>query len=184
MRAELLSLALSQGFDNAEWICSEQIVLDRSFRAQCESNACGVYGKCWMCPPDIGNIDALIGEVRRYAGGILYQSIFPLEDSFDFEGMQEGGACHSARSRALDRALRSAGYAGFLHLGKGGCGACSPCAKTTGEPCRFPEKAISSLEAYGVNVSATAKSTSLKYINGVNTVTYFGLVLFKESEHA
>ena len=181
MRDKLVHLALAVGFDHAQWIDAEQIVLDRRFRQQCADNACGIYGKCYMCPPDIGDIDALMEKVKAYPGGIFYQSISKLEDSFDFESMQEGGRLHSEKSRALDNALREAGYTGFLHLSKGGCGACTPCAKATGEPCRFPEKALSSLEAYGVNVSATAKHTSLKYINGVNTVTYFGLVLFREN---
>ena len=101
--------------------------------------------------------------------------------ALDFEGMQEGGREQSRRSRLLDEALRSEGYEGYLHLSKGGCGACSPCAKVKGEPCRFPDRALSSLEAYGINVSATVKSTSMKYINGVNTVTYFGVVLFSLS---
>ena len=133
-----------------------------------------------MCPPDIGEIDELIERVRSYSGGLLYQSVFPLEDSFDFEGMQEGGRLQHQRSRALDKALKALGYKDFLHLSKGGCGNCSPCAKAKGEPCPFPEEALSSLEAYGVNVSSTVKSTSMKYINGANTVTYFGIVLFKE----
>ncbi len=183
MYDDVVSLALACGFDKAEEISAGQIVLDRSFRAQCASNACGVYGKCWMCPPDIGEIDALMEDIRRFPGGVLYQSISPLEDSFDFEGMQEGGKKHAASSLLLDQALRKAGYAGFLHLSKGGCGVCSSCAKASGESCRFPDKALSSVEAYGVNVSATVKSTSMKYINGVNTVTYFGLVLFKENNH-
>ena len=64
------------------------------------------------------------------------------------------------------------------HLGAGGCGVCDTCAKRTNEPCRFPEKAMPSLEAYGVNVSELARSAGMKYINGQNTVTYFGAVLF------
>ena len=182
MRADPASLALSLGFDRAEMIKGEQIVLDRAFRAACASNACGLYGKCWMCPPDVGKIDELMARVRCYPSALLYQSVSMLEDSFDFEGMQEGGAQHAKRSIALDEALRHAGYTDFLHLSKGGCGVCSVCAKAEGKPCRFPQKALSSLEAYGVNVSATVKSTSMKYINGVNTVTYFGLVLFKEKD--
>ena len=133
-----------------------------------------------MCPPDIGDIDELISQVKSYKRGLLYQSIFTLEDSFDFEGMQEGGREQSRRSRLLDDALRSEGYEGYLHLSKGGCGVCSPCAKVKGEPCRFPDRALSSLEGYGINVSSTVKSTSMKYINGVNTVTYFGIILFRE----
>lgn len=181
MRDELLAIVLAHGFDNAQWIPAEQIELDRSFRAMCESNACGLCGKCWMCPPDVGDIDALMVELRSYSCGILYQSIAQLEDSFDFEGMQAGGKAHSQKSLALDAALRKAGHYGYLHLSKGGCGVCATCAKVENKPCRFPEKALASLEAYGVNVSATVKHTSMKYINGVNTVTYFGLILFKEN---
>ena len=47
-----------------------------------------------------------------------------------------------------------------------------------GEPCRFPEKAFPSLEAYGVFVSKLAQACGMRYINGANTVTYFGVVLY------
>ena len=181
MQDDFCALAVSLGIDRAEMIGAEQIVMDRRFREQCASNACGVYGKCWMCPPNVGDIDALMEEARGYASALLYQSIHQLEDSFDYEGMVEGGRRHSMLSSRLDQALKSAGYSGFLHLSKGGCGVCATCAKIENKPCRFPEKALASLEAYGVNVSATVKHTSMKYINGVNTVTYFGLILFKEN---
>jgi len=41
-----------------------------------------------------------------------------------------------------------------------------------------PDRAMPSLEAYGINVSLLAKTSGMKYINGANTVTYFGAVLF------
>ena len=47
-----------------------------------------------------------------------------------------------------------------------------------GEPCRHPDLAMSSLETYGINVSELAKAAGMKYINGQNTVTYFGAALF------
>jgi predicted metal-binding protein len=56
------------------------------------------------------------------------------------------------------------------------------CAKRTDEPCRHPDLAMASLEAYGFNVSRLAAAADMKYINGQNTVTYFGAVLFKENE--
>lgn len=43
---------------------------------------------------------------------------------------------------------------------------------------RFPDRAMSSLEAYGVNVSELAVQCGMRYINGENTVTYFGAVFF------
>ena len=37
---------------------------------------------------------------------------------------------------------------------------------------------MSSLATYGINVSKLAKAAGMKYINGQNTVTYFGAALF------
>ena len=35
---------------------TRDIRFDPAFRADCERNACGYYGACWMCPPDVGDI--------------------------------------------------------------------------------------------------------------------------------
>ena len=40
------------------------------------------------------------------------------------------------------------------------------------------------MEACGVDVYNTTRETPLKYINGQNTVTYFGMVLFREGAYA
>ena len=79
---------------------------------------------------------------------------------------------------------REAGAFGedWLHLGAGGCRLCPVCAKRTNEPCRHPQDAMASLETYGVAVSELAASCGMKYINGQNTVTYFGAVLFQDAE--
>ena len=60
---ELIQKTLDLGAYKASVIDAKAIVLDRAFRAMCESNACGVYGKCYMCPPDVGDIDELMREV-------------------------------------------------------------------------------------------------------------------------
>ena len=180
MKADILSLALSVGFTNAEYIDGADVVCDPAFRDMCVVNSCGKYGKCYMCPDDIGDIHALIEKIKKYPRAVIYQSIHTLEDSFDFEGMQAGGKLHQKMSYALENKLRDAGFKGYLHLSKGGCGLCDVCAKVDGFPCRHPDYALSSVEAYGINVSATVKNTSMKYINGVNTVTYFGMVFVEE----
>lgn len=53
---------------------------------------------------------------------------------------------------------------------------CRRCAKMDQAPCRFPDQALASLEAYGVNVSLLAPQAGMQYINGANTVTYFGAI--------
>jgi len=59
---------------------------------------------------------------------------------------------------------------------------CPVCGKRTGEPCRHPQQAISSLEAYGVNVSLLAQAAGMRYTNGQNTVTYFGAVFCRKAQ--
>lgn len=44
--------------------------------------------------------------------------------------------------------------------------------------CRFSERAVSSLEAYCMNVSTLAGLCGMKYINGKDTMAYFGAFLF------
>ncbi len=78
------------------------------------------------------------------------------------------------------RLLAESGEERFLHLSGGGCRLCERCGILDGVPCRFPELALPPLEGYGVNVSATAGNIGIPYINGKDTVTYFGAVLFEE----
>ena len=170
--------ALDLGAYKASVISTSEIKLDRAFRDMCASNACGVYGKCYMCPPDVGDIDELMAEVANYDYALVYQTVSELEDSFDFEGMVDAKKRTYPLAQSMREIFKNCGIKKVLHLGAGGCGVCKSCAKQTGEPCRFPEKAMPSLEAYGFNVSALAKSAGMKYINGQNTVTYFGAVLF------
>ncbi len=175
---ELTKKALALGAYKASVIETKDIVLDRAFREMCRSNACGVYGQCYMCPPDVGDIDELMAEVGRYDYALVYQTVTEIEDSFDFEGMAEAKKKSYPLAQSMREIFADPGVSAVLHLGAGGCGVCDTCAKKTNVPCRFPEKAMPSLEAYGINVSALAKSAGMKYINGPNTVTYFGAVLF------
>ena len=151
---------------------------DRAFRDACAVNSCGKYGKCWTCPPDIGDIDTLMATLKSYRNVIVYQLISPLEDSFDFEGMVAAKKDFFALTKRVGKALSSLSAEKYLHLGAGGCGVCEKCAKEENLPCRHPSQAISSLEAYGVNVSLLAKKAGLNYINGPDTVTYFGAIFY------
>jgi len=174
----LIALTLELGAHSANIIDVKDISLDRSFRDLCTSNACGLYGQCWMCPPEVGQIDVLMEKIRQYEHALVYQTVTALEDSYDFEGMMEGKKRTYPLAQKLRKIFAQQGISTVLHLGAGGCGVCQICAKRAGEPCRFPELAMASLEAYGVNVSQLAKAAGMKYVNGQNTVTYFGAVLF------
>lgn len=153
-----------------------EIRFDPSFRVACESNACGFYGACWMCPPDVGDMQALIALARSYAHALVFQTVHSIEDSYDIEGMSRASKAHNHLIVRLRRALLREGVM-CLALGAGACGGCGECAKKRGEACRHPERAVIPLEAAGIDVVALAKTTGLPYINGKNTVTYFGALL-------
>ena len=174
---ELIDIALDAGATKATVIQVKDIVLSAAFRDICAKNSCGMYGRCWMCPPDIGDIEPLMAQVRSYRHGLLYQTISNIEDSFDIEGMQEAGKNHVWLSQRIEAFMMPV-LEKHLHLTCGGCRLCDRCAKLDGLPCRKPEQALSSMEGYGIDVYNTCKPTELKYINGQNTVTYFGIVLF------
>ena len=166
----LADLALSLGAFRASVIPVEDMETDASFRDMCARNACGMWGKCWTCPPDIGQIDVLMAELRQYSHVLVYQTVGQLEDSYDFEGMTEAGKHHNRVAQSLRTVFAEAGISDPLHLGAGGGRVCPVCARRTGEPCRHPELAMSSLEAYGIHVSRLAAKADMKYINGSNTV--------------
>ena len=174
----LTSEAMALGAFKTSIIEADKIEADRSFRDMCASNCCGMYGRCYTCPPDIGDIDTLMAELKNYDLALVYQTVTELEDSFDIEGMMEAKKMTYPIAMSLRKTFSDLGITRVLHLGAGGCGVCERCAKQTGEPCRFPHLALASLEAYGVNVSQLAQAANMKYINGQNTVTYFGAVLF------
>ena len=169
----------SSGAFKSTWIEGTKIVLSASFRASCLQNVCGAYGKCWVCPPACGAVETLMARVRSYPEGILYQTVGHLEDSYDYENMIAARRAHAALSRKIEDTLGEQFGPGRLHLSVGDCDLCKTCTYPEGLPCRFPGKALLSLEACGIDVYQTTKDTPLKYINGQNTVTYFGLILFR-----
>jgi len=153
------------------------IRFDPAFREACRANACGFYGACWMCPPDVGEICALIGRARSYARALVFQTVHPVEDSFDIEGMRRASRRHNRMIRRLRRAADGQGLDCYA-LGAGACGGCAACARREGKPCRHPDRAVVPLEAAGVDVVHLSRLAGLPYLNGKNTVTYFGALLY------
>lgn len=172
-------IALDCGAKGAQYLPGSAVITDPVFRKICKSNACGKFGRCYMCPPDIGPLDALIEQIRQFPHAVLYQSVGTIEDSFDFEGMMEVGRAHCMLSQRIRERLEGK-LPGHLHLTGGGCHLCERCAKLDEAPCRYPDAALSSLEGYGIDVYRTSLATDLKYINGENSVTYFGIILFSD----
>ena len=82
-RDVLVQAALDFGADRAALIAPSQLVCSDRFRAYCEDNVCGFYGKCWSCPPDIGDINVLIAQLRTFDHIVMYQVISLVKDYSD-----------------------------------------------------------------------------------------------------
>ncbi len=175
--------ALSMGASHAALIHVKGIVFNADFRKSCEMNRCGKYGRNWMCPPDIGNVNDLIQEAKSYPQGLVYQSIYNIEDSFDIEGMLASAEKHNRMAVLLRSEFSKIGFSRFLNLNAGGCSICSRCAKLDHRPCIHPDMVSPSISAYGIDVERLAAAAGLKYVNGKNTVTYFSLFLYDLPEN-
>jgi len=138
----------------------------------CEQNVCGNYNRSWSCPPAIGSPEAQKKIITSFSSAFIFTTMSTLDDSFDYEGMMRAKDSHNA----LTVEMRA--HFGKTHpvYGAGACTVCKPCAYPA--PCRFPEKALSSLEAAAINVSALSRAAGIRYNNGENTVTFFSMILF------
>ena len=148
------------------------------FRKSCEMNTCGNFGKNWMCPPEVGSTEELQAKVLELPHGVVIQSVYKLQDSFDFEGMQKAGENHEKIFRnILDYIQSNVDYEAFLPLNVGVCKFCKECSCLIEEPCRFPNKAVASLEAHCIDVNALLTNYDIPYNNGPDTVSLVSLFL-------
>jgi predicted metal-binding protein len=172
--SKIIKKCIELGAFKAAFADVADICFDPKLRKACEANYCGNYGKNLTCPPACGEAEELIERAKRYSRILVMQTVTPLEDSFDFEGMEEAKIRHCELTDKISELLDVP----HLRLAAGGCSVCERCAGFDGEPCRFPDKATASLEAYCINVQKLAAVCGMKYINGKDTVTFFSGFLF------
>ena len=153
-----------------------EIPFSPKVREACKENRCGRYGTCWTCPPGVGEAEILERKLKRFSKAAVFTCKYDLEDSFDCEGMTEGAGETQGILRELMDELR-AGKIDFMALGCEGCRICTKCNYPS-TACRFPERAIPTVEACGIHVVELAKRIGLNYNNGPNTVTYFCIIAY------
>lgn len=163
------------GFYDCGIVNTADVKFRQEIRQMCEVNTCRMYGKTWACPPAVGTVEECRERVQRYEKMLVLTGKYDLEDSFDFEAMQEGARKFREASRALNDYLRPR-IKDYILLANEGCDLCRECTYPD-EPCRFPDRATGSLEGYGIFVSELANQAGVKYNNGPNTVTYFGALI-------
>ena len=167
---ELSSLAQEAEFTAWAPLDVTTIELKPEVRDMCAANSCGQYGKRWSCPPGCGTLEECTDRLKGYTQGILVQTYGDIEDGFDFEAMMEIEGEHKEHFAQMYKSLREAG-ASVLAIGAGCCTHCAKCSYPD-EPCRFPDKMISSMEAYGMLVLEICKANGLTYYYGSDKMAY------------
>ncbi len=139
-------------------------------------DSCKGYNKTWACPPAVGELDECRERCLSYQNMLLFNRVYKIADSFDFEGVHQAMADFK---NIVDRfaAIVSPILSKSLYLTNEGCGRCKECTWPAA-PCRFPDMLHHSIEGYGFIISQLAEKAGLHYMGGSNTVTFFGAILY------
>ena len=98
---ELIALAKEYGFETAVSLNVDSLISRDEVRDMCAANTCHAYGSNWSCPPACGTIQQCGEKMKQFTRGVLVQTIGELEDSWDFEGIQDAAEKHGARFREI-----------------------------------------------------------------------------------
>ena len=172
---ELIKLADNMGFHTA-LISAGEIPVDGSFRKFCEDNLCGKYNANYSCPPGCGTVE----EVRQRLFGadkaLVLQTIHEIGSYENKEAILKSKKNLNTDILKLTETLRKEGVSCFC-LGYGGCPLCDPCKQVAGEPCAFPEKRISCMSAYCIDVGKLAEKCGLAFAWIPEKLFLFGMIL-------
>lgn len=171
----VIDLAKSVGFSHVGQVNIANLKFLPEVRDMCKSNRCQAYNKSWVCPPQCGTLEEITEKARQFHRGILVQTTAQMEDDFDLDTMMEAEQLHKEHFFALVDALRDC-FPQLLPMAAGTCTLCKTCSYPDA-PCRFPDKAFTSMEAYGLMVSDVCKQSGLGYYYGPQTITYTSCVL-------
>ena len=155
---------------------TEKILFSEEVRALCRDNVCGRYGTSWACPPAVGTVEECRARCLAYPNILVFSAKYDLEDSFDFEGMQAGMRAFKTVCTRLDETAQKH-LSRFMLLSNESCGRCEKCTYPDA-PCRFPDQLYPAIEGHGILVNLLAARAGIRYINGPDTVTYFGGLFF------
>ncbi|MBR2189210.1 MAG: DUF2284 domain-containing protein [Eubacterium sp.] len=177
-KEQALQMAEQAGFSHWGIFQVSSLRFRQEVRDMCEADRCNKYNKTWTCPPACGTLEEIREKAEQYDWGILIQTTAYMEDQFDAETMVE--AMGDQRVHFLDmvdkiRELEPG--IDFLPMSSGGCDQCQTCTYPSA-PCRFPEKAYPSMEAYGLLVTDSCKAAGVEYYYGKDTITFSSCILF------
>ena len=171
-----IETAKTLGFDTAAWLDPKTLEAREDVRAMCAADKCRAYNKNWTCPPACGTLAQCQEKMGSYERGLLVQTVGHMRKTIDSRCCRETEQRHMEQFRLLSEQVRKI-YPQALCLGAGGCRVCPECAYP--EPCRFPEKAMSSMEGYGLFVTQVCRDAGVPYHYGERTVAFTACIMME-----
>lgn len=171
--------AFRAGFQDCGVVATSALCFYEEVRDTCEKR-CRGYGSSWACPPAVGTVAQCRERISGYDKLQLFSKAYLLPDSMDFSAVGSAMRDFKDCAWALGRQLRPK-LGKLLILSNESCTRCKACTWPDA-PCRFPEELQPSIEGFGFVVSELAQQAGIPYMNGKNTVTFFGAALYEENE--
>ena len=175
--AMLSAMATECGFTHSAPLEITTLEFLQDVRDMCAADKCNRYDKSWACPPACGTLDEMRERVKGFKSGVLVQTVGDLEDSYDWEGIQDAAKRQGESFGRMWDKLEDGGASVFA-MGTGGCPKCETCSYPD-SPCRFPDRMAASMEACGLYVSKVCTDNNLAYNYGPNKIAFTACFLLK-----
>lgn len=169
---QLLSLPVVQ----YAWLECGEISFSGRVREICRSE-CPRYGTSWACPPAVGTVEECRERCGQYEGAFVFTTVAEVQDVEDMQETLGTRRGHEEITGQIRGIFQDCGFE-TLALSGDSCARCETCAYPDGA-CRHPEHMIPCVEGYGIVVPLLAQKVGIAFENGRNTVTWFGLILWK-----
>jgi predicted metal-binding protein len=144
--------AIEKGATHAKQIHPSSVVTAPWVRLKCQFG-CPLHGKGYCCPPHTPTPEQTRALVDSYHRAILFHIEAPKapERGKRFRQFFE-------MLTDLEEEMFKDGYYKAFVLLAGPCRLCRECAKLTGDPCLFADRARPSMEGCGIDVYQTARN--------------------------
>jgi predicted metal-binding protein len=167
------------GIDICVEFGSEIVAPEARIRAFCLENKCGNYGSNYMCPPYVGSLEEIRIRLKEFQRGVLLQYAKSLDVRGDREGVRQTKTDFHNKILLIEEFLRERGINQVWGMIGGSCGLCDMCRAKLGEPCPYPDKARTSLEAIAVDVVRLLDKFGLDSEFHADKITWTGCILFR-----
>lgn len=152
----------------------EELMFSEEVRLMCEMEPRFDH-QPWTYLPAIGTIEECRDICGAFEHVFIYTTVTEVRDSRDFLACLEAKRSHEQFSYQLQEKFRE--HFGDVLTLTTGCAICEQCA-VPGNPCRNPDKSLSTIESHGVFIMQTVEKLGICYDYGYDVATYLGLIFF------